>query len=1016
MSSVPGSCSGSPPRRPRKWLPAALALASAAALFVVATLPPRVDACGGAPPPPMCGRSTVLVKTVPFVVIAAPAGTTVFIPVRVIISAAPAGACPPTVNTTVTLNMICFPPPPPPGGVGVVVIPTPVPGTYNAVVPIFVPPGPPIRFCPIVGRADTLWGDGVVTTGRGDTVLCVVEASPIDPTVPRLDLELLTPAMQEAHPGDQRIHTLRLTNNDPTNSVDVTLSATSNQASRLPDFAPPPPLGSGDGAFSISDPGAGDNFPLAWGEDLLPDPVGSDNYVIDDGTGERNIGLNPGGAIIWLNQFNVIAGQEVIDRVSVAYGVGVNGKQVSVMLYDDPNNDGNPNDAVLLTRADARAANAGTDVFNEIKVTPTEVGGVGESFFVGVVMQDTVFPAERPARQDSTSDAGRSWVAGDSVVCNGNIITLTANSLPPALIGAFGLAGNWMIRAHGASSYPKIPCLDLPPDPMAFLPPTITRSITLCPGESRIINVATRSWPMCADGSCSEQTIRADGVFASGDPGLACVGMVMQASIGVPPEYDCRDAGVACQAAPQPPFAIQFFGVMPTHNIHAHTFVQNSQIVPLDAPVLQPQPPTIQMLGPQFGRIGVVHVAQPEPLETDSFFDVFFELHIAPKTPLIETELVELHLHSAAPALGDYYFHVNARSRVTGVGIPPTLDSFFDVFYAVSLDGLSAGGAIHRRAQILPGTITLLPTSPNSFRGTFRAIFPFTSGLPPVVEAVRLTIDPQGTAMGVPNGPIVPVTGACCLSDGQCVIVAAQKCLDLGGSFAGGGTTCAACAPSNDLCADRVGIAIEEIVNGSTLQSTLDQNAVDAGVCNNVTVGAGGVWYSLTGIGHQLQATMCSTLDVFDSQITIFCGDCDNLVCVSADDDGCGAPASANVSQTTWCAAKGVEYLILVHNFPGNQGGNFTLQVVDLGPTCTPDVICPGAGCPGERGDANCDGLVDFFDIDAFLQALFDPTGYAATFCGGSNCAVDVDCSGGVDFFDIDAFLACLFSACPPCP
>ncbi len=75
----------------------------------------------------------------------------------------------------------------------------------------------------------------------------------------------------------------------------------------------------------------------------------------------------------------------------------------------------------------------------------------------------------------------------------------------------------------------------------------------------------------------------------------------------------------------------------------------------------------------------------------------------------------------------------------------------------------------------------------------------------------------------------------------------------------------------------------------------------------------------------------------------------------------------------------------------------------------------PGA-CPGERGDANCDGGVDFFDIDPFLQALFDPAGYAAAFCGGEICAVDVDCSGGVDFFDIDPFLDCLFSTCPPCP
>ncbi len=72
--------------------------------------------------------------------------------------------------------------------------------------------------------------------------------------------------------------------------------------------------------------------------------------------------------------------------------------------------------------------------------------------------------------------------------------------------------------------------------------------------------------------------------------------------------------------------------------------------------------------------------------------------------------------------------------------------------------------------------------------------------------------------------------------------------------------------------------------------------------------------------------------------------------------------------------------------------------------------------CPGERGDANCDGAVDFFDIDPFLLALFDSSQYAATLCGGDFCAVDVDCSGTVDFFDIDPFLACLFTLCPPCP
>ena len=68
----------------------------------------------------------------------------------------------------------------------------------------------------------------------------------------------------------------------------------------------------------------------------------------------------------------------------------------------------------------------------------------------------------------------------------------------------------------------------------------------------------------------------------------------------------------------------------------------------------------------------------------------------------------------------------------------------------------------------------------------------------------------------------------------------------------------------------------------------------------------------------------------------------------------------------------------------------------------------------GQVGDMNCDGAVNFFDIDPFLLALFDrPTD---AFCNGDICAVDIDCSGAVDFFDIDPFVGCLFATCPDCP
>jgi hypothetical protein len=63
-------------------------------------------------------------------------------------------------------------------------------------------------------------------------------------------------------------------------------------------------------------------------------------------------------------------------------------------------------------------------------------------------------------------------------------------------------------------------------------------------------------------------------------------------------------------------------------------------------------------------------------------------------------------------------------------------------------------------------------------------------------------------------------------------------------------------------------------------------------------------------------------------------------------------------------------------------------------------------------GDLNCDGAVNFFDIDPFLLALFDPAQYAIDFPNCTTDNADTDDSGTVNFFDIDPFLECLFTDC----
>jgi hypothetical protein len=86
--------------------------------------------------------------------------------------------------------------------------------------------------------------------------------------------------------------------------------------------------------------------------------------------------------------------------------------------------------------------------------------------------------------------------------------------------------------------------------------------------------------------------------------------------------------------------------------------------------------------------------------------------------------------------------------------------------------------------------------------------------------------------------------------------------------------------------------------------------------------------------------------------------------------------------------------------FCQNWGGTFSGIGIECAQvTCAP-VVCPG--------DVNCDGVVNFFDIDPFVTVLG-----GGTIPGCPPEAADVDGDGDVDFFDIDPFIGRLGTVCP---
>ncbi len=72
---------------------------------------------------------------------------------------------------------------------------------------------------------------------------------------------------------------------------------------------------------------------------------------------------------------------------------------------------------------------------------------------------------------------------------------------------------------------------------------------------------------------------------------------------------------------------------------------------------------------------------------------------------------------------------------------------------------------------------------------------------------------------------------------------------------------------------------------------------------------------------------------------------------------------------------------------------------------------------PRVRGDMNCDGVVNAFDIDGFVQAITDLATWQAANPCCNTLNGDIDCDGAVNAFDIDAFVICVTNGgCAPCP
>lgn len=181
-------------------------------------------------------------------------------------------------------------------------------------------------------------------------------------------------------------------------------------------------------------------------------PAGAAVQAVDDGTWEDNLTAPGGMNLIVFNQFT---GTGYVTDVRVDWSGVEDGSSFTLGVWSDPNEDGSPDDAVLLTSLAGVTSN-GTNpssnaFFNTYAITNTQVSG---SFFVGYGI--TLASGGAIASFDTTNSQEKSWVyfgdlndvgsavhiAGEgsgNLLIRANLEPIPEASSAAALLATFGL-------------------------------------------------------------------------------------------------------------------------------------------------------------------------------------------------------------------------------------------------------------------------------------------------------------------------------------------------------------------------------------------------------------------------------------------------------------------------------------------------------------------------------------------------------------------------------------------------
>jgi hypothetical protein len=245
----------------------------------------------------------------------------------------------------------------------------------------------------------------------------------------------------------------------------------------------------------------------------------------------------------------------------------------------------------------------------------------------------------------------------------------------------------------------------------------ISRLVNIPAGGFVDVEIVSRPWGMCADGSCSKSKVRVQGQFAGAAPGLACTSSAIYADVSQAAQFAWPDSGKVATVGTVVPTILNLTG-MPaagqTSQLTVRSIVTQATV---NGQPLQFNPQT-GLLNQRYGRFSTTGTTPPVPV-IGSFFDIFYDISVQPTSPTGNASLQGLAVVPGAPHGFEQEAPMIMGAARVGDG-NPQLDSFFDIFFQVSLNAQLSTG---QRTPLNIVSIQLAPTSdPNRRTARVQAV------------------------------------------------------------------------------------------------------------------------------------------------------------------------------------------------------------------------------------------------------------------------------------------------------